>query len=174
MLRTRSPQFARTFTLDYIDHNDEFSNEFDQWAKLELYQRKTQFADLSRHKMHADCVFTLRSIYHIPVRRQVRELSCGGFMIPRVMDVAHGSERSGVVEFKISAQKRANKFFKQNEVEYSQKKVESPPLYYYDRFVKPPAADAGGSVATSSQASTTYDVHGKLNSCQTSSFIFTI
>jgi hypothetical protein len=106
ILRSRSPQFVQTFTLDYVDHNDEYSFEFDQWAKLELYQRKTQFAELSRHKLHGHAVFTLRSLYHIPVRRQVRELECGGMIIPRVMDVQVGSDRSGAVEFNISGQIR--------------------------------------------------------------------
>ena len=30
ILRNQNPQFARTFTLDYINHDDEYSNEFDQ------------------------------------------------------------------------------------------------------------------------------------------------
>ena len=50
-----------------MDHNDDYSNEFDQWAKVELYQRKSQMADLARHVKHGEMVFTLRSIDRIPV-----------------------------------------------------------------------------------------------------------
>jgi|EP01049_Picozoa_sp_SAG25_P007114 hypothetical protein len=66
-IRERSPRFCTSFIVDFVDHNDDYSNEFDQWAKVELYQRKSQMADLARHVKHGEMVFTLRSIDRIPV-----------------------------------------------------------------------------------------------------------
>lgn len=45
-LRDNAPRFALSFMLDYVDHFDDYSSEFSQWIKIELYQRKSQMADL--------------------------------------------------------------------------------------------------------------------------------
>ena len=41
VVRDPAPNFVRSFYLDYVDHADNFSDEHDQWAKVEIYQRKT-------------------------------------------------------------------------------------------------------------------------------------
>ena len=84
-LRENSPQFALSFLLDYVDHDDDYSSEFTQWIKIELYQRKSQMSDLAIHVKQGEMVFSLRSIYRTPVFRTSSEIETGGAMTVRGM-----------------------------------------------------------------------------------------
>jgi hypothetical protein len=101
-IREQAPQFCTSFIVDYVDHNDDYSNEFDQWVKIELYQRKSQMADLARHVKHGEMVFTMRSVYRTPVCRRSIELPVGGQLITRMMPVPDTSH-VGSLELHISA-----------------------------------------------------------------------
>ena len=102
-LRETNPRFATSFMLDYVDHNDDYSCEFDQWIKIELYQRKSQMPDLSRHIKQGEMVFTLRSIYRVPVRRESAELDRGGTMAARLQPVPEEVDTIGALELRITA-----------------------------------------------------------------------
>ena len=96
-MRETNPRFATSFMLDYVDHNDDYSCEFDQWIKIELYQRKSQMPDLSRHIKQGEMVFTLRSIYRVPVRRESAELDRGGTMAARLQPVPEEVDTIGAL-----------------------------------------------------------------------------
>ena len=49
-----------------------------QWAKVGIFVRKSQLADLSRHEEFGEAIFTLRDIYRVPVRRIARKMIKGG------------------------------------------------------------------------------------------------
>ena len=49
----------------------------DQWAKVELYQRKTHLADLARHAKFGEAIFTLRDVHKIPIKRLALPLQLG-------------------------------------------------------------------------------------------------
>ncbi len=82
-LRERSPRFATSFLLDYVDHDDDYSSEFTQWVKIELYQRKSQMSDLAIHVKQGEMVFSLRSVYRTPVFRTTNAMDTGGAMTVR-------------------------------------------------------------------------------------------
>ena len=82
-LRENSPKFANSFLLDYVDHDDDYSSEFTQWIKIELYQRKSQMSDLAIHVKQGEMVFSLRSVYRTPVFRTTKEMDTGGTMTVR-------------------------------------------------------------------------------------------
>ena len=49
-----------------------------QWAKVGIFVRKSQLADLSRHEEFGEAIFTLRDIYRVPVRRIAWKMIKGG------------------------------------------------------------------------------------------------
>ena len=66
-----------------MDHDDDYSSEFTQWIKIELYQRKSQMSDLAIHVKQGEMVFSLRSIYRTPVFRTTNDIETGGTMTVR-------------------------------------------------------------------------------------------
>jgi hypothetical protein len=82
-LRENSPRFASSFLLDFVDHDDDYSSEFTQWVKIELYQRKSQMSDLAIHVKQGEMVFSLRSVYRTPVFRTTNDMETGGTMTVR-------------------------------------------------------------------------------------------
>eukprot|EP01043_Picozoa_sp_COSAG02_P009663 COSAG02_NODE_330_length_24501_cov_39.465850_30_plen_840_part_00 len=102
VVRDAEPTFVTSFFLDYIDHNDNYTGDHDQWAKVGIFIRKSTLADLSRHEAFGEAIFTLRDIYRVPVRRIAREMVKGGEIIIRMAD-ATADALPGFVEITCSA-----------------------------------------------------------------------
>lgn len=102
VVRDREPTFVTSFFLDYVDHNDNYTGDHDQWAKVGIFIRKSTLADLSRHEAFGEAIFTLRDIYRVPVRRIAREMVKGGEVIIRMAD-ATADALPGFVEITCSA-----------------------------------------------------------------------
>jgi hypothetical protein len=66
-----APQFARSFFLDYLDHDDVLRNEeYDTWLRVELFQHTgTTVADLEKQKRCGWVETTLRELYRTPVKQ---------------------------------------------------------------------------------------------------------
>lgn len=102
VVREAQPSFVRSFWLDYMHHNDNYSGDHDQWVKIVIYIRKSQLTDLSRHVEHGEAIFTLRDVYRVPINRVSHTMPAGGAVIARVAEHAV-DERPGFVEFEADA-----------------------------------------------------------------------
>ena len=67
------PQFARSFFVDYLDHDDVLRNEeYDTWVRVELFQHTGTAAalmDLEKQKRCGWVETTLRELYRTPVKK---------------------------------------------------------------------------------------------------------
>eukprot|EP01043_Picozoa_sp_COSAG02_P025675 COSAG02_NODE_1451_length_12556_cov_3.624258_4_plen_814_part_00 len=71
-----APQFARSFFLDYLDHDDVLRNEeYDTWLRVELFQHTgTTVADLEKQKRCGWVETTLRELYRTPIKQMALDL----------------------------------------------------------------------------------------------------
>ena len=102
VVRDAEPTFVTSFYLDFVDHNDNYTGDHDQWAKVGIFIRKSTLADLTRHEAFGEAIFTLRDIYRVPVRRIARQMVKGGEIIVRMAD-AIADALPGYVEIACSA-----------------------------------------------------------------------
>ena len=83
-----APQFARSFFLDYLDHDDVLRNEeYDTWLRVELFQHTgTTVADLEKQKRCGWVETTLRELYRTPIKQMLL-----GLRLSKSSVIKHGA-----------------------------------------------------------------------------------